>query len=166
MSLGIAAATFAGGFLTGVYSKDYREDRDWCRSVEAVLADVQTTVDTMQSTQSHNREALQLHADRLDELIAETPPYRHELRRDLEPLQTDLAHLADTMTFGPPIPDYDHADEPDDYGDLNRIDFIIDRTEEIEAQAAAADRQLAYGIFALIPQFLYYNVVPATLRSS
>lgn len=162
--IGFSLVTFVLGLLAGLYIDDYREDRNWCRNVDVVLADIRTAVDTIQTTGQQQQDELQTQADRLDTLIQNTPPYRHSLRRDLESLYEDVDRLAGIDQFGPPTYDYDFDDEPDDQGDLNRIDYIIDEATAIKAQVDAVDQQLSYGLFALLPRFLYYNAVPARLR--
>lgn len=155
---------FLGGFVVGLYFEDYREDRDWCRNVDAVLNDIMTTTDEMRVEQTNRQGELRTAADRLDGLIDGTPTYRHGIRRQLEPLQEDLEHLSEVDQLGPQIGYYEHDDDPDDRGDLDRIDYIIDQADVIDDRVEAIDSRLNYGIFALLPRFLYHNLLPHRLR--
>lgn len=160
----IPTATFLGGLVAGLYFDDYREDRNWCRNVDAVLTDVDMAVDEIQAERNHPQENLQTAADRLDVLITETPTYRHGIRRQLEPLREELEHLAGLERWGIPMPDYDHDNEPDSRDEVDRIDYIVDKAGELRDRTYEIDKRLSYGIFSLIPVFLYHNLVPNRLR--
>lgn len=161
-------ATFIGGLVVGafigLYFEDYRRDRDWCRNVDEVITDIHMVMDAIGEEREHKREELRGQVDRLGVLIEETPPYRHSLRRYLEPLQEELEELADMQRYGIPISGYDHDDEPDNHRDLDRIDYIIERADSIKDRAYEIDCLLSYGLVALVPKFLYYNLVPSWLR--
>ncbi len=164
LSMLLSMVTFLVGLVVGLYFEDYREDRDWCRRVEETMTDISMSIDEIRSENKHNPQDLQRDADRIDEVISETPAYRHTVRRELEQLQEELDNLAETEQWGPPIGHYDHDDDTDSYGDLDRIDYIIERGEGIENRAYEINHNFSYGLFRFIPKFLYYNLVPSRLR--
>jgi len=148
------------GYLGGIYTKDYRQDRNWCRDVEATLADIATAAEKIRTTNEYSQATVKDHAIRLEELIASTPPYRHPIRRELESLNDTLKELKRINRYGPPLRDDGEVD-PDAYGDVDRIEYIIEEADALRDQVYEVERQLSYGPVAMLPKFVAHNVVPS-----